>query len=58
MKKVKLGGKILDQKDVEENTINRLYDNMMDHKEDEDDLLPGQDREGVDSGEWGESDSD
>jgi len=41
-----------DQNDVEKDTINSIYENMMEHKEDEDDVIPGQDLEGVGSDEW------
>jgi len=57
VKRVKKGGDI--EVDVEEDTVNKLYENMMELKEDEDVVLPGEDREGVGSDEWGnESEED
>jgi len=56
VKKVKGNEK---DRDVGVDTVNKLYENMLDLKEDEDVLLPGEDREGVGSDEWGDkSDSD
>jgi len=52
IKKVKGGEQ---ERDVEEDTVNKLYEGMLDLKEDEDVLLPGEDREGVNPNEWGES---
>jgi len=46
----------MDQKDIEEKTINVLYDKLMEHKDDEDLIIPGENMEGVASDEWNDSD--
>jgi len=56
MKKIKKDGeKVMDQKDMEEKTINVLYDRLMEHKDDEDMVIPGENMEGVASDEWDDS---
>jgi len=56
VKKVKQSEK---DRDVGGETVNKLYENMLDLKEDEDVVLPGEDKEGVKSDEWGsDSESD
>jgi WD40 repeat protein len=51
IKKFVQGDRVIDDADVAENTINKLYDTLMSHKEEEDDIIPGDELDGVDSDE-------
>eukprot|EP01130_Rhizamoeba_saxonica_P008990 TRINITY_DN3646_c0_g1_i1.p1 TRINITY_DN3646_c0_g1~~TRINITY_DN3646_c0_g1_i1.p1 ORF type:complete len:900 (-),score=235.64 TRINITY_DN3646_c0_g1_i1:92-2791(-) len=57
MKKYVRGEEEIDQADMGEQTIDTLYDRMMDQKDSEDEVLPWELNEGAGSDEWDDSSS-